>query len=329
MRKKVVLFLAGLCACLTSYCQDPEFTQFYANPIYLNPAMAGSNICPRFRMNHRNQWANISGAYVTSSASWDRYYDALHGGVGVMITNDMAGKNTINWNSINLVYSYYLKVTRNFSILMGAQAGWNQKFLDWNKLAFGDQIDPRDGFVYATNDIPSGRLLKDRWGTRGFFDVSAGIVAYSKKVYGGVALKHLNTPNQSLKLGRSDLPIRLTTHIGFDIPVGTESKYVNTTSFSPNIIYTYQDGFMQLNMGTYFKHGVFTAGFWWRTSRRSDSVILTTGIQSGTMKIGYSYDITVSELTNVTGGSHELSLGVDMNCKIKKKNFRTISCPSF
>jgi hypothetical protein len=30
---------------MNAYAQDPEFTQFYAAPIYTNPAMAGSAVC--------------------------------------------------------------------------------------------------------------------------------------------------------------------------------------------------------------------------------------------------------------------------------------------
>ena len=36
--------------------QDATFSQFYANPTYLNPALAGSGICPRVSLNYRNQW---------------------------------------------------------------------------------------------------------------------------------------------------------------------------------------------------------------------------------------------------------------------------------
>ncbi|MFT4523977.1 MAG: hypothetical protein ACI85F_000118, partial [Bacteroidia bacterium] len=52
-----------------SLAQDPQFTQFYANPLYLNPAFAGSKRCPRVVMNYRNQWPAISGTFVTYSAS--------------------------------------------------------------------------------------------------------------------------------------------------------------------------------------------------------------------------------------------------------------------
>ncbi|MCC7454934.1 MAG: PorP/SprF family type IX secretion system membrane protein, partial [Crocinitomix sp.] len=139
--KKITTILIALCS-FHGFSQDPEFTQFYANPIYLNPAMAGTHGCPRLNMNYRNQWANISGAFVTNSVSYDQFVNVLQGGVALMVTNDMAGKNTLNWSTINLAYSYHLQVTRKFTLLFGAQATWNQKFLDWSKLTFGDQIDP-------------------------------------------------------------------------------------------------------------------------------------------------------------------------------------------
>ena len=318
----ILTFLVGGSA----FGQDPEFTQFYANPIYLNPALAGSHGRPRINMNHRNQWPSLSGAFITNSISYDQYVNILNGGIAVMVTNDMAGKNTINWSTINLAYSYHLNVTREFSFLFGAQATWNQKFLDWNKLTFGDQIDPRRGFIYATGDLPRGTLLDNGWGTRGFFDVSAGFVGYSKNFYFGFAAKHLNKPQETLIIGDSRMPMRFTGHMGANIVFGAKSQYSNQTSLSPNIVYSYQDGFMQLNVGTYVKYGVFTAGAWWRAR---DAFILTIGIDAGTFRFGYSYDVTISKLTNASGGSHELSLGLNFNCKSKPKKFRTISCPSF
>jgi len=325
--KRIILILIG-CAVfpLNGNAQDPEFTQFYANPIYLNPAFAGSHGCPRLNINHRNQWPSISGAFITNSISYDQFINIFQGGIAIMVTNDMAGKNTINWNTVNLAYSYHLQVTREFSFLIGAQATWNQKFLNWNKLTFGDQIDPRRGFIYQTGDLPRGTVFSNNWGTKGFFDVGAGIVGYSEHFYFGFAAKHLNMPNESLILGTSRMPIRYTGHIGANIIFGKGSQYQNVTSISPNVIYTYQDGFMQLNLGVYLKYGAFTAGAWWRAR---DAFILTLGIDTGGFKFGYSYDITISKLTNASGGAHELSLGFNFSCKEPLTKFRTISCPSF
>lgn len=325
--KRAIFFIVVLFLCPNlSLSQDPEFTQFYANPIYLNPALAGSHGCPRLNMNYRNQWPSLSGAFVTSTVSYDQFVDPISGGIAVMLVNDMAGKNTINTNSINLAYSYHMKVTHDFSILIGAQASWTQKFLNWNKLTFGDQIDPHSGFVYASKDLPRGLLLENGWGTKGFFDVSAGIVAYSKHFYVGFAAKHLNAPNESLIADQSILPARFTGHIGANIPFGGQSKYQNSTSISPNIIYTYQRGYQQTNMGLYIKHNVVTAGVWWRPY---DSFILSIGVENGAMTFGYSYDLTTSKLTNASGGSHELSLAYRFACKERLKHYRTLSCPSY
>jgi len=314
------ILFAGLMLSQQAIAQDPTFTQFYANPLYLNPAFAGSNGCPRFGLNYRNEWPSLSGNYVTYSASYDQYFKNISGGIGVLATHDQQGKGTINTSMLGLIYSYHLKVNRKFSMLFGARASWYQKFLDWDKLRFGDMIDPRRGFIYQTNDVQRG-------GSRGFFDASVGMVGYSKTFFFGFAAHHLNRPNESMIVGNSPMPIRLTGHMGAEIKLGGKSKYSNTTSIMPNVIYQYQQGFMELSIGTYIKYGSFTVGAWFRNR---DAFILAFGINTGTMKIGYSYDVTVSKLNNgVSGGSHEISLGFNINCKETPVKFRTISCPSF
>ncbi|MBK9190925.1 MAG: type IX secretion system membrane protein PorP/SprF [Crocinitomicaceae bacterium] len=89
---KKLIYLFAILISFQSHGQDPEFTQFYANPIYLNPALAGTHGCPRLNMNHRNQWPSLTGAFITNSISYDQYVNAMQGGVAIMLTNDMAGK---------------------------------------------------------------------------------------------------------------------------------------------------------------------------------------------------------------------------------------------
>lgn len=321
MRKiKLLAFVGLMIGGSQVFAQDPTFTQFYANPLYLNPAFAGSNGCPRFSLNYRNEWPSLTGNYVTYSASYDQYFKNISGGFGVLATHDMQGQGTINTSMLGLIYSYHLKINRKFAMLFGARAAWYQKFLDWDKLTFGDMIDPRRGFIYQTGDLPRG-------GSRGFFDASAGFVGYSKHFFFGFAAHHLNKPNESVIIGNSPMPMRFTGHVGAEIPLGGKSKYQNTTSIMPNIIYQYQQGFQELSIGTYIKYGAFNAGAWFRNR---DAFILTIGINTGTFKIGYSYDVTVSRLNNgVSGGSHEVSLGILPKCKPKSKTWKTISCPSF
>jgi type IX secretion system PorP/SprF family membrane protein len=218
-------------------------------------------------------------------------------------------------------YSYYLKVNRKFRLMFGTQAAYYQKFLDWSQLTFGDMIDPRRGFIYQTGDVPRGN------GRRGFFDVSAGMVGFTKNFYFGIAGHHLNRPDESLILGQSRLPVKITGHLGANIKIGQRGRYSSTTTLSPNIIYQYQNDFQQLNIGAYLKYESFTLGAWYRNK---DAFILTVGITTDKYRIGYSYDLTVSPLgSGVSGGSHEVSLGINLKCKKRVNDFRKLSCPSF
>ena len=271
-------------------------------------------------MNYRNEWPSLTGNYVTTSVSYDQYFKNISGGFGVIAMHDQQGQGTIYTSMLGLVYSYHLKVNRKFSMMFGTRAAMFNKYLDWDKLTFGDMIDPRRGFIYQTGDVPRG-------GSRYFFDASAGFVGYSKYFFFGGAVHHLNRPDETMIIGSSRLPMRFTGHMGAEIKLGGKSQYRNTTSIMPNVIYQYQNGFQELAIGTYVKYGAFNAGAWYRNK---DAFILSIGIDSGNFKLGYSYDITVSKLNNgVSGGSHEVSLGLRLNCKDKPTSFKTISCPSF
>ena len=204
--------------------------------------------------------------------------------------------------------------------MVGARAAYYQKFLDWNKLTFGDMIDPRRGFIYQTNDIPRG-------GKRGFFDVSGGAVLFTKQFYVGVAGHHANQPDESMILGESKLPVRITAHMGGTIPIGRRGRYSDGTSIKPAVIYQLQNGFQELNIGAYLNYSSLNIGVWYRNK---DAFVFIVGAKTEKFNIGYSYDLTVSKLGNgLTGGSHEISMQINLKCKKKAKNFRKISCPSF
>ena len=302
------------------FAQDPEFTQFYANPVYLNPALAGSTGCGRVTMNYRNEWPQLTGNYVTYSASFDTYSKDINGGVGLMATYDQQAEGTISTTMLGGIYSYNLKINRKTSLMFGARAAYYQKFLDWNKLTFGDMIDPRRGFIYQTNDVPRG-------GKRGFFDVSGGLVIFTKQFYAGLAAHHANQPDESMILGESKLPVRLTAHMGGTIPIGRRGRYSDGTSLKPALIYQYQNGFQELNIGAFVNYSSLNFGVWYRNK---DAFVFIVGAKTDKFNIGYSYDLTVSKLGNgLTGGSHEISMQINLKCKKKAKNFRKISCPSF
>lgn len=313
MKNTFLYTLIFVCA-FNVYGQDPQFTQFYANPLYLNPAFAGANFCPRVCINYRNQWPNLSGTYVTYSASYDRYIKALAGGIGILITTDDQARGTLKTTTASFIYAYNIKVSRQFSINAALQATYFQKTLDRTKLNFGDMIDPRRGFVWNTNEIVPAQTKRNA-------DFSAGILAYSKHYFFGFAANHLTQPDEGL-LGVSKLPAKFTLHGGaiIDLEKGGASN------ISPNILIQAQQKFLQINLGLYYKKDFFVAGLWYRNS---DAVIALVGLQSKFLKVGYSYDVTISKLAGNTAGSHELSLQLQFACKTRPPKYRLVSCPSF
>lgn len=299
--------------------QDPQFTQFYANPLYLNPAFAGTARCPRFCLNYRNEWPGFYKTYITTSASYDQYINALSGGIGLLVMQDRAGNGTLVTTDVSGMYSYKLSLSREFSMQFGLQGTYHQKTLDWTKLTFGDMIDKRRGFVYNTNENPTvypNQTIRNA-------DVSAGILGYSKRYFFGFAVNHLTQPSEGfISKDNGPLPMKFTGHAGANIPLEKGGE----TYLSPNILYQYQGQFQQLNLGLYFVKGNVVAGLWYRNQ---DAAIALIGYQTQYFKFGYSYDVTISRLANVSAGSHEISMQFQLACRPKKRKFRTVSCPSF
>jgi type IX secretion system PorP/SprF family membrane protein len=121
MVKRFIIVLSALLIGSWSVvkAQDAHFSQFYANSLYLNPAFAGAEKCPKVSLNYRNQWPALGPTYVTYSASYDQYLNALQGGVGLHLMNDVQGGGTITTTMISGMYAYTLPVTRRFMLPAG------------------------------------------------------------------------------------------------------------------------------------------------------------------------------------------------------------------
>ena len=301
--------------CKLAFAQDPTFSQFYANRLYLNPAFAGTAKCPRVTLNYRNQWPGIDNSFITYTASYDQQVDALSGGIGALIMRDVAGEGVLSTTSAALMYSYQFRVNRKWSIRAGFQGTFVQKSIDVSNLRFGDQIDPRRGFVYQSSEqINNDNVI--------YPDFSAGLLGFSDKYYFGFSAHHLTQPNEGL-ISDSELPLRYTAHFGAVYPFGLRNEDM---TWSPNVIYQQQAGNQELNLGLYVTKGPLVVGAW---TRLNDSYIFLLGLQQDNFKVGYSYDITNNLLSDRTNGSHEISFSYLFPCRPKKVKFETISCPAF
>ncbi len=331
MIKKLLILVLFLMAAGYLKAQDPSFSQFYGNPMYLNPALTGAKICPRITLNYRNQWPSIPGTFVTYSASYDQHISAISGGIGLMVISENLAEGAMTANGVSGMYSFRLEMTKKLTLNTGFQATYMQNKLNWEKFTFEDQLlnwNGNIGDLPATNEAPPDRLAVS------MIDFSSGmLLGYNERAYLGVAVHHMNQPDNSwYNNGDSKLDMKITAHAGALFGLGNYNRAVEVEdfSFSPNIMYQQQGEFHQLNAGMYLNMYPFVVGGWFRHNfENPDAVIVLLGFMAQKFKLGYSYDYTISKLTNATGGAHEISFTYQFDCREKTFKLKAIKCPRF
>jgi len=319
--------------------QDPHYTQFYANQPLLNPAFTGAALGPRVSMNYRAQWVAIPGSFRQFAFGYDQplQFGRSLQGIGVLLHSDQAGEGNLTKLNAMLNYSFAIQFgsRRNPQYLrFGLNAGIEQASIDMLKLRFPDQIDPRDGFIYATNEPPAQSRINP--------DIGAGVAYYNEYAWAGVSVAHITEPTQDF-LNTSGtatdvLPRRFTVTGGVRLPVGPPNDPEKIT-VSPALLFMTQRNFNQLNLGTYVGIDPVLFGVWYRTNYNnfngdfiaSDAIAGLVGFKEGIFSIGYSYDYTLSRLTNgISGGSHEIAIVMEFE-RNKKSTFkhRKLPCPRF
>lgn len=313
-----ILFFLFMAGGVGVSAQDPVFSQFYLAPTQLNPAFVGNTHGPNFYLNYRNQWPSIDKAYVTYAASYDQFFRDMHSGFGFTLMADDAGNGILQTNKILLQYSYRIRVNRQLSVKGGIEAGAVQHRLAWDQLLFYDQLDPEFGSVTpGGTTIPTAEQPPDNT-VLYYPDISFGIALYSSRFYGGVVLKHLNTPENSFYENtnnlNSGLPLRYTFHAGGQFSPAGKNYREGDLFFSPNIMFVGQGAFRQLNVGVFGGLGPIFGGVAYRHARSTpDAFIASVGFRMGVLRIGYSYDITISELSVSSGGAHEIGVNFIMS----------------
>ncbi len=295
----VAFFFAIL---MSANAQDYPLSQPYSNPFWMCPALTGNSDAPRISSFYRLQWPNINGSYTTASLGLDAPVKAVHGGLGVYGVYDVAGENTLKEWSINVIYSFSNEENENFNWRVASQYSFGHKYLDCSNLTFPDQIDPRHGVVLATNeDLPEDGFKKS------YFDLGFSTSADWKKWTAGVSSFHLMEPNVGF-ISESRLPRRYAGFIGYDLWL-LKGEKPEGFHVSPLIFGTTTTGGYSMLCGTNVSWNWLYGGAYCRFgNNNADAAVFQAGARLGKFQFGYSYDYTLSKLTNASGGSHEMYL---------------------
>ncbi len=298
-------FILILCANQVK-AQDPEFSQFYANPIYLNPAFTGTSALSRTVMNYRNQWPKQGNTYTTFNLSVDEYVNSIAGGIGFKVMYDRQLNGVINTLNASFIYSKNVNVNDRLFFSMALETGLIYKQFNFSGLIFPGMIDQGNGTITGTYPMPS------EGGNKTIPDFSFGTVGQIDEVYFGVALHHLTEPSLAIFKGDQSgkLPLKLTVHAGTKGRGFRRGLFSKEFTLSPNFVYQQQGDFKQINGGMYLNQDWLTLGLWYRNnlSARPNSMIAMLGYQSEGFQFGYSFDFSLSNSASYSYGSHEISL---------------------
>jgi type IX secretion system PorP/SprF family membrane protein len=352
MIQRLLFFtMISLLAATESRAQDPRWSQFYANPLQMNPAQIGL-FEGRFRAvaNYRELYTAILAdrPFRTMSASFDMRHQVLrydYLGWGLAVEHDQVGDARFNRVKANGGLSYLKRIggsnryrSDEQFLIAGAQVGIGQRGFDWEQLWFSQQFD----LATATVDFEaaSGENT-DRSRSNLYLDFNAGLMYYAlfgehSSLYAGAALHHINQPNISIIDEDEDqLHWKWVGQLGGELPLGNQGL-----SLLPAAAVILQNTSMSLSTGANvcysnreWRELAIRLGAWGHLANQLDSgialdaLVFTFVLELERFQLGLSYDITTSTLTaaNNARGAFEFSL---IYIHPSKERVRT-RCPRF
>ena len=282
--------------------QDAQFSQFMFNKQTINPGYVGTNKALCATAVYRTQWVSFPGAPKTFLFSGDAFLLPAHGGVGLTVWQDQLGFDKSF--SAKAAYSFHVPLGAG-TLGVGLEMGMLQKTLSNQWVATQRwQDDPA---------IPNGVSTIT-------YDVGFGAFYTTNQLYFGISSTHL--PESSLKKGSiPSFEFKLARHYyimaGYDFQLGSAEWELKPCILVKSDAASTQ---MDMNLSVMYDKMVW-AGL---SYRLTDAVAPMLGYQhdlggnKGILKIGYSYDVTTSELKNYSNNSHEIM--VNYCFKIKPKN---------
>lgn len=343
---KYLLTSALVFISLLGLAQDKHFSQFYAAPLTVNPAMTGL-FDGRYRgtVNYRSQWNSIlnqpfrtigaAGEGSFSVAERGQYPDKF--GLGVMFFSDDVGTQAFSSDQLGLSGAFHkaLDFKGRSMLSVGYQLNIVQKSVNFNSLTFDDEFNGLNGYTLGTGEeLPQNNVT--------YADMAAGLFwtispKRSRVYYLGAAFHHINTPDASFYEDDQVQPDPVFAR--YSLQGGARLRFNSKFDLEPRFIVMLQGPHIEANLGAsvrlslddYSTQNLYL-GSWIRpvsdvnNSFGVDAVVLMAAYRYDNIQMGFSYDVNTSPLSNATGynGGFELSLSV-----IGMYNNDNILCPKF
>jgi len=315
--RKILFSLFIVCLFCKAEAQDPHFSQFFASPLTLNPALTGKfDGDLRVTGNYRNQWPSINRAFVTTTAAIDfpilRNSVAANDtwGVGVTGFSDQSANSALKFNYLSVSTAFHKGLDEDGYQQIGAgfQATYTNMMLDGTKLTFEDQLTPL-GFTGSTSEV-----LKQSEMSNSYIDLNAGALYTGSTTdrnnfYAGISMYHITRPKQSFTNTFFLLNPRTTFHAGGYFPVNDMTTvhlsglYSTQAKASEAVL----GGAAQFTVAEGEKVTSVYVGSWYRFN---DAIIPYIGLEFADFRLGATYDVNTSSLKTASQsqGGIEISL---------------------
>lgn len=313
MMRKVVIILGltlSLIGVSTVYAQDYLLSQPWSATTYIAPSFAGFTGGGRVFATYRNQWSSIKGSQ-TGLVNYDQYFYKIQSSFGANLNYTSYAAGMLSQLQFNLQYNYNVKITRDWFFRPGLQLSVFHRTLDPSKATFVDQIAVDGSVIGATQFKPTITNL-----TR--FDAAVSVMFNGPYFFGGVSVDHLLGNSISF----TDMPetkqhIKMNVFAAGMIPVTQGyGKYDARDNVTIAALYQWQGQYHQIDIDAMYSRRYFMIGLGYRgipfyspdglTS--TDALKIMIGGSYYGFTLSYSYDVSLSSLVNVSGGSHEIVL---------------------
>ena len=281
--------------------QDYQFTHYMYDKLSFNPGYAGSNKSICGTLIFREQWSGFDGNPTTALINVHSPVKMLRGGLGFTYVSDKLGFESNNL--ARLSYSYHMGLGVG-DLGVGISAGILQKSInaDWVTPDGTPAIDDASIAVSGANGLVP--------------DINFGVFYMQNQLYMGISATHLYAPNiTDLDAGGNEI-MNFSNAKHFWITAGYEYGLGPDLKLRPSILAKSDAASTQLdvNINVLYKDMI-----WGGVSYRvSDAIAPMVGYQNndvggGTLRIGYAYDVTTSQIKGYSNGSHDIMLNYCFN----------------
>jgi len=278
--------------------QDKMFTQYLNYPSSINPAYAGSRGSTQIFGIARKQWVGLEGAPKSAAVSINSPISFLNVGLGFTLETDVLGPEENNDLGVDL--SYKIKLAKKVFLNFGLKAGLSHQKVDLTNSRVVDQYDPL--LQEINNDLlPNFGVGTYLYGDKFFAGFSIPRLLQTEVKSGGV---------MNARLDRNKLH--------YFVMAGYLMKVNPFLKIKPSMLIKATQG-SRLSWDI-SAMAIFMDKFWLGGSYRNEdalAAIVQVNINNQ-LRVGYAYDIAISNLSSRTNGSHEVSVSYDIVFKSKR-----------